>query len=323
MLAIQADNTSKAGGDEDTPNEPKESPNQHVAAPCPSKPKTKLEKNHGKGHLPGESRRAFVARMKAEQKLPTVRKNESTAQSASLKELQREMAEKAKASPVERSLVKKLAGEPTEKNVEENIVKIVEPNTPSSPPQPKGGGEESKKARISSQKKAKSKSKAQDNVQKNGLTEAERKAKLAVQLEPILRKADGKGLNVRLIQKHPSKDNLIKKHAVGLDLRTRKHHSVSLENSKSLDISKFIAKQGAVPRTIKDDGSSKQRKPTSNISDVSSFDSLQTVLNGKGKRSKTDIEKADASKLEILRESRNYIPAIKADKYQLSRSIRP
>ena len=67
----------------------------------------------------------------------------------------------------------------------------------------------------------------------------------------------------------------------------------------------------------------KQRNPTSNISDVSSFDSLQAVLNGKVKGSKTDIEKADASKLEILREFRNYVPAIKADKYQPSRSIRP
>ncbi|KAK3169533.1 hypothetical protein OEA41_008917 [Lepraria neglecta] len=300
MLAMQADKSSKAGRNEDIPKEPKESPNHHVAAPCPSKPKTKLEKNYGKGRLPGELRRAFVARMKAEQKLPTVRKNENSAQSAGPKDLQREMAEEADVSLVERSLVKKLAGEPAEKNVEENIVDIVEPNTPSSLPQSKGGGEESKKARISSQKKAKSKSKAQDDGQKKDLTEAERKAKLAVQLEPMLRKADGKGLNVRVIQKHPSKDDLIKKHAVGLDLRIRKLHSESLENSNSVDISKFIAKQGAVPRIIKDDRSSKQRKPTSNISDVSGFDSLQTVLNGKGKRSKTDIEKADASKLEIL-----------------------
>ena len=258
---MQADKASKAGGNEDTPQEPKESPNHHVAAPCPSKPKTKLEKNYGKGRLPGELRRAFVARLKAEQKLPTVRKNENTAQSAGPKDLQREMAEEVEVSPVERSLVKKLAGEPTEKNVEENIVEIVEPNTPSSPPQPKGGGEESKKARISSQKKAKSRSKAQDDGQKKDLTEAKRKAKLAVQLEPMLRKADGKGLNVRLIQKHPSKDNLIKKHPVSLDLRIRKHHSESLENDKSVDISKFVAKQGAVPRTIKDDGSSKAKKP--------------------------------------------------------------
>ena len=57
----------------------------------------------------------------------------------------------------------------------------------------------------------------------------------------------------------------------------------------------------------KTDGSSKSRKSSTKIPDVAGFDSLQGALRGKASKMQTSIEKADATKLSILRKKYHQI----------------
>ena len=297
---MQADQASKALEQAHTP---KAHTSQDVAAPRPANPKIRGKRKGERRHPKETEERALaVAARKAAkaESLNMKKQNQGIAQGERSDDVQEETAKEVALSQVERSLAEPFAEEPVKKTTEEDIEKQ---NTSKSAPAAKGGGKGLKKVQKASQKKAKSKAKAQDDDGKKSLTEAERKAKLAEKLEPMLRKAQGKGFRLP-VQKYPTTGKL---------LTTKLSSDESIESPKSLRITKVNSRAGVVPRLVKVDKPSKPRRLTGRISDVSSFDSLQTALKGRVKRPNADIEKADATKLEILREFQKYIAAIEAN----------
>jgi hypothetical protein len=325
MLAMQNSKAFNAGGHQDEPEESKKSRKQPVAAPQPAKPGTKVGKRYDSvaGCLGRESRRLSVARRNAEPKVPKSKKNNSTAKSARPKDLRKEVAGEADTA----SLVVEPVEEPTVETLGDNVIEVMKPNTQNSPPQPKSAQQGSMKARITSQKTVERKSKAQDDDQQMGLAEAEQKSELRL-TQSLFRKAVVKRNSSRLDQAKlstPIKKQLSTPIKKRLSTPIKKRLSTPIKKRLSTPIKKQLSppikKRLSTPIKKRLSTPIKKRlsgpdqrlwvidplegKSTTNMSNVSGLDSLQTALKGNRKMSGTDIEKADASKLEILRESRS------------------
>lgn len=114
----------------------------------------------------------------------------------------------------------------------------------------------------------KSDKKPTTEVKAKAPTEAERKAQLANRIE-----AEGKKTKVTF-RKCDTMPALVSKHAV--------------DDMRSPALRKAL---------------SKKRGSVTKISDVEDFDSIKSAIGGNATKAKTNIEKADATKLEILRKS--------------------
>lgn len=150
---------------------------------------------------------------------------------------------------------------------------VAAPNSWDQPEKPKVSPKKSKPkapSKSSGSKKSPTQSgtKPTKEVKEVAPTEAERKAQLANRLELEVKKTVSTSRKVALEGQH----DIMSKHAVK-DGSTRIMRKVQ---SRSKDFG-------------------------NKISDVEGFDSFQSAVGGKGTKIKTDIEKADATKLEILR----------------------
>lgn len=105
------------------------------------------------------------------------------------------------------------------------------------------------------------------------LSEAERKAELAKAMKPTLAKT-------------------IRKGKVG---------KVNAKESGVVRKGKVRKVNNLVVRTVKGDSSTKRKEPASTISKTPGFDSLKDSLIGGSTKNRNNIEKADATKLKILR----------------------
>lgn len=133
----------------------------------------------------------------------------------------------------------------------------------------------------------------------NRLSETERKAELAKAIKPTLVREIRKGK----VRKVNAKDS-----GVARKGKVRK------VNAKESGVSR--KKNGLVVRTVKGDSSPKRKEPASTISKTPGFDSLKDSLIGCSTKSRHNIEKADATELEILRKTTVDIFAIKANCFQ-------
>ena len=133
----------------------------------------------------------------------------------------------------------------------------------------------------------------------NRLSETERKAELAKAIKPTLTREIRKGK----VRKVDAKESGV--------VRKGKVRKV---NTKESGVSRKI--NGLVVRTIKGDSSPKRKEPASTISKTPGFDSLKDSLIGGSTKSRNNIEKADATKLEILRKAAVDIFASKANCFQ-------
>ena len=131
------------------------------------------------------------------------------------------------------------------------------------------------------------------------LSEAERKAELAKAIKPTL---------VREIRKGKIGKVNAKESSVAPEGKVRK------VNAKQAVISRKVP--NLVVRNIKGNSSPKRKEPASTISKTPGFDSPKDSLTGGSTKSKNNIEKADATKLEILRKTAVDVFATKANCFQ-------
>lgn len=131
------------------------------------------------------------------------------------------------------------------------------------------------------------------------LSEPERKAELAKAIKPTLVREISKG-KVRKVNAKES----------GVERKGK----VRKVNAKESVVSRKI--NGLVVRTIKGDSSPKRKEPASTISKTPGFDSLKDSLIGGSTKSRDNIEKADATKLKIIRKTAVDIFATKAKCFQ-------
>ena len=127
------------------------------------------------------------------------------------------------------------------------------------------------------------------------LSETERKAELAKAIEPTLVKGKVRRVNA-------------KESGVILKAKVRKL------NAKEPNVSRKIP--GLVVRNVKGISSPKRKEPASKISKTPGFDSLKDSLIGGSTKRRNNIEKADATKLKILRETAVDIFSTKANCFQ-------
>ena len=210
-----------------------------------------------------------------------------------------------------RSVVIKPVEEPTVETLGDNVIEVLKPNPQNSPPQPKGAKQGSMKARITSQKTVERRSKAQDDDQQKGLAEAEQKSGLRL-TQSLFRKAVVRRTSSRLDRANlsaPIKKQLSTPIKKQLSTPIKKQLSTPIKKQLSTPIKKHQSTPTKKPLLGPDQRfrliDPLEGKSTTIMSEVFGLDSLRTALKGNRKVSETDIEKADASKLEILRESRS------------------
>ena len=118
------------------------------------------------------------------------------------------------------------------------------------------------------------------------LSETERKAELAKAIKPTLVEETRKGK----VRKVDAKESGVARKG-----------KVRRVNATQAVISRKVP--NLVVRNMKGNSSPKRKEPASTISKTSGFDSLKKSLTGGSTKSKNNIEKADATKLEILRKT--------------------
>ena len=137
------------------------------------------------------------------------------------------------------------------------------------------------------------------SAKSNRLSETERKSELAKAIKPTLLKEKRKG-KVRKVD--------AKKSGVARKGKVRRVNATQAVISRKVP--------NLVVRNMKGNSSPKRKEPASTISKTPGFDSLKDSLTGSSTKSRNNIEKTDATKLEILRKTAVGVFVMKANCFQ-------